>query len=256
MIGTDSHTPNGGGLGMLAIGVGGADAVDVMAGLPWELKAPKVLGVKLPGKLSGWTAPKDVILKVAEILTVKGGTGYIVEYFGEGVESLSCTGMGTVCNMGAEIGATTSFFPYNKRMAEYLTATGRQDIADLADTYKEFLSPDRGAQYDKVIEINLSELEPHINGPYTPDLATPISKLAETARAQNWPDEIKVALIGSCTNSSYEDMARASSLAQQALARGLKTKTQFGVTPGSEQIRATIDRDGFIDTFSKVGENV
>jgi len=255
-IGTDSHTPNAGGLGMLAIGVGGADAVDVMAGMPWELKAPKVIGVKLTGTLNGWTSPKDVILKVAGILTVKGGTGAIIEYFGPGVESLSCTAMATICNMGAEVGATTSFFPYNRRMADYLKATSRADIANFADTYKKFLTPDEGCQYDSVIEINLSELEPHINGPFTPDLATPLSKFKQVAKDAGWPAELKVGLIGSCTNSSYEDMTRAASIARQALEHNLKTKSKFVVTPGSEQIRATIARDGILDTFKKVGGEV
>jgi len=256
MIGTDSHTPNGGGLGMLAIGVGGADAVDVMAGMPWELKAPKVIGVKLTGKLNGWTAPKDVILKVAGILTVKGGTGAIVEYFGPGVESISCTGMATICNMGAEIGATTSVFPFNHRMSDYLKSTGREDIASAAQQHSKFLQADSGAQYDQVIEINLSELEPHVNGPFTPDLATPISKFAEAARQNGWPTELKAALIGSCTNSSYEDMSRAASLARQAAEHGLKAKSKFIVTPGSEQVRATIARDGQLKAFTDFGGEV
>ncbi|KAF8791840.1 Aconitate hydratase like protein [Argiope bruennichi] len=250
LIGTDSHTPNGGGLGGLCIGVGGADAVDVMANLPWELKCPKIIGVKLTGKLSGWTSPKDVILKVAGILTVKGGTGAIVEYFGPGVDSVSCTGMGTICNMGAEIGATTSIFPYNNRMREYLVATQRQEIAELADQYAtELLTPDSGCHYDKVYEINLDELEPHVNGPFTPDLAHPISQLGKNAKANDWPLDIRVGLIGSCTNSSYEDMTRAASLAKQALDHGIKSKAKFTVTPGSEQIRATIERDGLAQTF-------
>merc|ERR1712012_557236 len=254
MVGTDSHTPNGGGLGGLCIGVGGADAVDVMASIPWELKCPKVIGVKLTGKLSGWTSPKDVILKVAGILTVKGGTGAIVEYFGEGVDSISCTGMGTICNMGAEIGATTSVFPFNGRMADYLVATERKNIADLATEYKSaLLSPDSGCQYDQVIEIDLSTLEPHVNGPFTPDLATPISKLGETAKKNSWPLEVKDGLIGSCTNSSYEDMSRVASLMKQALAKGLKSKGTFYITPGSEQIRATIERDGLADTMREFG---
>jgi aconitate hydratase len=256
MIGTDSHTPNAGGLGMCAVGVGGADAVDVMAGLPWELKAPKVIGVRLTGKLSGWASPKDVILKVAGILTVKGGTGAIVEYFGPGVDALSATGMATICNMGAEIGATTSLFPYNGRMHAFLAATGRGDAAKLADSYKEILVPDEGAHYDQLIEINLSELEPHINGPFTPDLAHPLSKFAEALHKHGWPAELSAGLIGSCTNSSYEDMARAASVAKQALARGVKAKIPFNVTPGSEQIRATIARDGFEDTFLKAGGTV
>eukprot|EP00298_Acanthocystis_sp_HF-20_P011451 c19400_g1_i1.p1 GENE.c19400_g1_i1~~c19400_g1_i1.p1 ORF type:complete len:779 (+),score=302.75 c19400_g1_i1:44-2380(+) len=253
MIGTDSHTPNAGGLGMCAIGVGGADAVDVMAGLPWELKAPKVIGVKLTGKLNGWTSPKDVILKVAGILTVKGGTGAIVEYFGPGVESLSCTGMATICNMGAEIGATTSVFPYTARMNSYLGSTGREQIASLADTHKSLLTADEGAHYDKVIEINLSELEPHINGPFTPDLAHPLSTFGAAVRENGWPEELKVGLIGSCTNSSYEDMARVASVAKQAAAHGLRAKSTFTISPGSEQIRATIARDGISSTLEKLG---
>ncbi|KAI4901237.1 hypothetical protein NFI96_017761 [Prochilodus magdalenae] len=253
LIGTDSHTPNGGGLGAICIGVGGADAVDVMAGIPWELKCPNVIGVKLTGTLSGWTSPKDVILKVAGILTVKGGTGAIVEYHGPGVDSISCTGMATICNMGAEIGATTSVFPYNHRMKTYLDKTGRKEIAQLADEYKECLVPDPGCNYDQVIEINLSELKPHINGPFTPDLAHPVSEVGATAQKNGWPLEVKVGLIGSCTNSSYEDMGRAASLAQQALDRGLKCKAQFTVTPGSEQIRATIERDGYAKVLRDVG---
>jgi len=256
MIGTDSHTPNAGGLGMCAVGVGGADAVDVMAGLPWELKAPKVIGVKLTGKLRGWASPKDVILKVAGILTVKGGTGAIVEYFGPGVENMSCTGMGTICNMGAEIGATTSMFPYNRRMYDYLKATGREDAAKLADTYKEILTPDEGAIYDQVIEINLDTLEPHINGPFTPDLAHPLSTFAEALKKNGWPAELSAGLIGSCTNSSYEDMARAASVVKQAAKIGVKAKIPFNITPGSEQIRATISRDGFEETFTKAGGTV
>ncbi|KAK9320399.1 aconitase family-domain-containing protein [Lipomyces orientalis] len=253
MIGTDSHTPNAGGLGMLAIGVGGADAVDVMAGLPWELKAPKIIGVKLTGKLSGWTAPKDIILKVAGILTVKGGTGAIVEYFGEGVDSLSCTGMATICNMGAEIGATTSTFPYNARMADYLNATKRGFVADNANLFADHLKADEGAEYDQLIEIDLNTLEPHVNGPFTPDLATPISKMKEVAVENGWPTDVKVALIGSCTNSSYEDMSRAASIAQDALNHGMKAKSLFTVTPGSEQIRATIARDGQLKVFEEFG---
>jgi len=256
MIGTDSHTPNAGGLGMLAIGVGGADAVDVMAGLPWELKAPKVIGVNLTGKLNGWTSPKDVILKVAGILTVSGGTDAIVEYFGPGVDSISCTGMGTICNMGAEIGATTSFFPYGHRMAEYLEATGRSDIAQTANHYKDFLKADAGAHYDQIINLDLSTLEPHVNGPFTPDLATPISQLADAVKKNGWPDEIKVGLIGSCTNSSYEDMQRSASIAQQALDNGIKSQSYFMVTPGSEQIRATIARDGQMETLGNIGGEV
>ncbi|ORZ34199.1 aconitase family-domain-containing protein [Catenaria anguillulae PL171] len=253
MIGTDSHTPNAGGLGMVAVGVGGADAVDVMANIPWELKCPKVIGVKLTGQMSGWTSAKDVILKVAGILTVKGGTGAIVEYFGPGVDSLSCTGMATICNMGAEIGATTSLFPYNHRMADYLKATNRAHIAGHADVYRHNLVADEGAKYDQIIEIDLSRLEPHINGPFTPDLATPISKLKETAAKNGWPMDIKSGLIGSCTNSSYEDMSRSADLAQQALNAGLKSKAQYFVTPGSEQIRATIARDGQMDVLTKAG---
>jgi aconitate hydratase len=253
LIGTDSHTPNAGGLGMAAIGVGGADAVDVMAGLPWELKAPKVIGVKLTGQLSGWTAPKDIILKVAGILTVKGGTGAIVEYHGPGTESLSCTGMATICNMGAEIGATTSVFPFNDRMYDYLAATKRKDIGDFSREYAQELREDEGAEYDQLIEINLSELEPHINGPFTPDLATPISKFKEAVKANKWPEELKVGLIGSCTNSSYEDMTRAASIAQDAMDHGIKAKSLFTVTPGSEQIRATIERDGQLKTFEEFG---
>ncbi|KAK8123815.1 Aconitate hydratase- mitochondrial protein 2 [Apiospora kogelbergensis] len=256
LIGTDSHTPNAGGLGMCAIGVGGADAVDVMANLPWELKAPKVIGVKLTGQLSGWASPKDIILKVAGILTVKGGTGAIVEYHGPGVDTLSATGMGTICNMGAEIGATTSLFPFNDRMYDYLAATKRKDIGDFSRSYAKELREDDGAEYDQLIEINLSELEPHINGPFTPDLATPISKFAEAAKANNWPDEVKAGLIGSCTNSSYEDMSRAASIAQSAMKNGIKSKAPFFVTPGSEQIRATIARDGQLETFEEFGGTV
>ncbi|CAE6452140.1 unnamed protein product [Rhizoctonia solani] len=253
MIGTDSHTPNAGGLGMIACGVGGADAVDVMANIPWELKCPKVIGVNLTGKIGGWTTPKDVILKVAGILTVKGGTGAIVEYTGPGVESLSCTGMATICNMGAEIGATTSLFPYNERMGDYLRATKRGNIAEYAKSFQHNLQPDKGAEYDQTIEINLSELEPHINGPFTPDLATPISKFADAVKKNNWPAELKVALIGSCTNSSYEDMSRSAAIANEAASHGLSTKSKFTITPGSEQVRATIARDGQIESFEKVG---
>nr|P49609.1 RecName: Full=Aconitate hydratase, mitochondrial; Short=Aconitase; AltName: Full=Citrate hydro-lyase; Flags: Precursor [Gracilaria gracilis]AAA80494.1 aconitase [Gracilariopsis longissima] len=256
MIGTDSHTPNAGGLGACAVGVGGADAVDVMVGLPWELKAPKVIGVKLTGKLQEWASPKDVILKVAGILTVKGGTGAIVEYFGEGVDSLSCTGMGTICNMGAEIGATTSMFPYNSRMGDYLKATGRDGIASLADSFSEQLRADENAVYDQLIEINLSELEPHINGPFTPDLAHPLSKFKEEVEKNGWPAELTVGLIGSCTNSSYEDMARSASVVKQALSHGVKSKSIFNITPGSEQVRATISRDGILDTFTEAGGTV
>ncbi|XP_064419450.1 aconitate hydratase, mitochondrial [Latimeria chalumnae] len=253
LIGTDSHTPNGGGLGGICIGVGGADAVDVMAGIPWELKCPKVIGVKLTGNLSGWTSPKDVILKVAGILTVKGGTGAIVEYHGPGVESISCTGMATICNMGAEIGATTSVFPYNHRMKKYLEKTGRSEIAALAEEFKENLVPDEGCKYDDLIELNLDTLKPHINGPFTPDLANPVSEVGDIAKKNGWPLEIKVGLIGSCTNSSYEDMGRAASVAKQALDHGLKCKSKFTVTPGSEQIRATIERDGYAKILSDVG---
>ena len=253
MIGTDSHTPNAGGLGMAAIGVGGADAVDVMAGLPWELKAPKVIGVRLTGQLSGWTAPKDIILKVAGLLTVKGGTGAIIEYHGPGVHSLSCTGMGTICNMGAEIGATTSIFPFNDRMFHYLKSTRRGTIGDFAREYAADLREDEGAEYDQLIEINLSELEPHLNGPFTPDLATPISKMKEAVDEHGWPEELKVGLIGSCTNSSYEDMSRAASIARNALDHGVHAKSLFTVTPGSEQIRATIARDGQLETLEEFG---
>ncbi len=255
MIGTDSHTPNAGGLGMIAIGVGGADAVDVMAGMPWELKFPKVIGVKLTGKLSGWTSPKDVILKLAGILTVKGGTGAIIEYFGDGTESISATGKGTICNMGAEIGATTSLFPYDSRMAKYLSITGREEITKMADELGNILKADEGSEkhYDKVIEIDLSTLEPHVNGPFTPDLAWPISEFKDAVRKNGYPEELKVALIGSCTNSSYEDMERSASVAKQALAKGLKAKSEFTITPGSEQIRATIERDGQLEAFEKVG---
>ncbi|KAL8915567.1 MAG: hypothetical protein Q9171_000132 [Xanthocarpia ochracea] len=253
MIGTDSHTPNAGGLAMCAVGVGGADAVDVMANLPWEVKAPKIIGVKLTGALSGWTAPKDIILKVAGILTVKGGTGAIVEYHGPGVDSISSTGMGTICNMGAEIGATTSMFPFNDRMYDYLAATKRKHIGDFARTYAAELKEDKGAEYDELIEINLSELEPHINGPFTPDLATPISQFKDAVEANKWPEELKVGLIGSCTNSSYEDMSRAASIARDALNHGVKAKSMFTVTPGSEQIRATIERDGQLETLEQFG---
>jgi aconitate hydratase len=262
MIGTDSHTVNAGGLGMLAIGVGGADAVDVMSGMAWELKFPKLIGVKLTGKLSGWTAPKDVILKVAGILTVKGGTGAIVEYFGEGAKAMSCTGKGTICNMGAEIGATTSTFGYDDSMARYLRSTNRADVADAADKVAGYLTGDdevyaNPEQYfDQVIEINLSELEPHLNGPFTPDLATPISKMKEEAIKNNWPLNIEVGLIGSCTNSSYEDISRAASLAKQVSDKNLKIKSQFTITPGSEVVRSTIERDGFIETFDKIGATV
>jgi aconitate hydratase len=262
MIGTDSHTVNAGGLGMVAIGVGGADAVDVMSGMAWELKFPKLIGVKLTGKLSGWTAPKDVILKVAGILTVKGGTGAIVEYFGEGATAMSCTGKGTICNMGAEIGATTSTFGYDDSMSRYLKSTGRADVAEAADKIAPYLTGDSEVYadpekyFDQVIEINLSELEPHLNGPFTPDLATPISKMREEAAKNNWPLNIQVGLIGSCTNSSYEDISRAASVAKQVTAKGLKTKSEFTITPGSETVRYTIERDGFIDTFESMGGTV
>jgi len=262
MIGTDSHTVNAGGLGMIAIGVGGADACDVMAGLPWELKMPKLIGVKLTGKLSGWTAPKDVILKVAGILTVKGGTGAVVEYFGEGATSMSCTGKGTICNMGAEIGATTSTFGYDQSMSRYLKATGRAEIADAADAIAAHLTGDPEVYakpleyFDEVIEINLDTLEPHLNGPFTPDLATPISKMKEAALANGWPTKIEVGLIGSCTNSSYEDISRAVSLAQQVSDKGLKLHSEFTITPGSEQVRYTIERDGFLGIFDKIGATV
>ena len=259
MIGTDSHTVNAGGLGMVAIGVGGADACDVMAGLPWELKFPKLIGVKLTGKLSGWTSAKDVILKVAGILTVKGGTGAIVEYFGEGANSLSCTGKGTICNMGAEIGATTSIFGYDVKMADYLRGTGRADVAELADKVAAHLTGDDevyanpSAYFDQVIEINLSELEPHINGPFTPDLAWPLSKFAAAVKEAGWPAKLEVGLIGSCTNSSYEDISRAASIAQQAVDKNLIAKAEFTITPGSEQVRYTVDRDGYLDIFGKMG---
>ncbi len=259
MIGTDSHTPNAGGLGMLAIGVGGADAVDVMADMPWELKFPKIIGVRLTGKLSGWTSPKDIILKVADILTVKGGTGAIVEYFGEGAISLSATGKGTICNMGAEIGATTSTFGYDESMAEYLRQTGREDIALLANTIANDLTGDAEVYqhpekyFDQVIDINLSELEPALNGPFTPDLRTTVSQMAETAIKNDWPLKMEAGLIGSCTNSSYEDITRAASIARQAKAKKLKVKSSLLITPGSEQVRYTIERDGLIDDFEQLG---
>lgn len=259
MIGTDSHTPNAGGLGMVAIGVGGADAVDVMAGLAWELKMPKLIGVKLTGKLSGWASAKDVILKVAGILTVKGGTGAIVEYFGEGADSLSATGKGTICNMGAEIGATCSIFAYDKKMSDYLKATDREEVAALADGIREHLRPDDEvyadpkSYYNELIEIDLNTLEPHVNGPFTPDLAWPISKFAEAVKANNWPEKLEVALIGSCTNSSYEDISRSASLAQQAIDKKLTTKAEFTITPGSEVVRSTIEKDGFLKTFDQIG---
>ncbi|MCH7411187.1 aconitate hydratase [Belliella sp. DSM 111904] len=259
MIGTDSHTPNAGGLGMIAIGVGGADACDVMAGLPWELKFPKLIGVKLTGKLSGWTSAKDVILKVAGILTVKGGTGAVVEYFGEGANALSATGKGTICNMGAEIGATTSIFGYDEKSGAYLRGTDRADIADLADQIKEHLNADAEVYespekyFDQVIEINLSELEPHVNGPFTPDLAWPLSKFAAAVKENGWPAKLEVGLIGSCTNSSYEDISRAASLAQQAVDKKLLAKSEYTITPGSEQVRFTVERDGFLNVFDKMG---
>jgi len=262
MIGTDSHTVNAGGLGMVAIGVGGADAVDVMAGMPWELKFPKVIGVKLTGELNGWASAKDVILKVAGILTVKGGTGAIIEYFGDGAKSLSCTGKGTICNMGAEVGATTSTFGFDDSMARYLKATGRTEVAEMANNVNEHLTGDDEVYanpdeyFDQVIEINLSELEPHLNGPFTPDRATPISKMAEEAEKNGWPTKVEVGLIGSCTNSSYEDISRSASLAKQASDKNLKTKAKFTVTPGSEQVRYTIERDGFIETFNDIGGSV
>lgn len=262
MIGTDSHTVNAGGLGMVAVGVGGADAVDVMAGMAWELKFPKLIGVKLTGKLNGWTSPKDVILKVAGILTVKGGTGCIVEYFGEGAKSLSCTGKGTICNMGAEIGATTSTFGYDDSMRRYLSATGRQDVVDLADQVAEHLTGDdevyaNPEQYfDQVIEIDLSTLQPHLNGPFTPDLATQVVDMKEKLKSNDWPVEVEWGLIGSCTNSSYEDISRAASIAKQAVDKGLKPKAEFGINPGSEQVRYTVDRDGFISIFEDLGATI
>jgi len=262
MIGTDSHTVNAGGLGMVAIGVGGADAVDVMAGMAWELKFPKLIGVKLTGKMSGWTTPKDVILKVAGILTVKGGTGAIVEYFGEGAESMSCTGKGTICNMGAEIGATTSTFAFDDSMVRYLEATDRADVAALAKAQADHLRPDPevyenpGAYYDQLIEINLSELEPHLNGPFTPDRATPISHMKKACAENGWPKVVEVGLIGSCTNSSYEDMTSAASVARQAKEKNLKAKAEFTITPGSELVRATVERDGVLADFETIGGQV
>lgn len=259
MIGTDSHTPNAGGLGMIAIGVGGADAVDVMAGMPWELKMPKVIGVHLTGKMKGWTSAKDVILKLAGILTVKGGTGAIIEYFGEGAQTISCTGKGTICNMGAEIGATTSIFPYDSKMEEYLRATDRKEVAEHADSIKEHLQADpevtKNPQeyYDQVIHIDLSELEPHINGPYTPDKAWKLSEFPQAVKQNDYPEKISVALIGSCTNSSYEDMERAVSIAKQAIKHGLKARCPLTITPGSEQIRATIERDGLLNVLEEIG---
>ena len=262
MIGTDSHTVNAGGLGMIAIGVGGADAVDVMAGMPWELKFPKMIGVKLTGKLNGWTAPKDVILKVAGILTVKGGTGAIIEYFGPGAKSMSCTGKGTICNMGAEVGATTSTFGYDESMERYLRATGRNEVADAANAVKEHLTADPEVYaapekyFDQVIEINLDELMPHINGPFTPDLATPINQMSEKAKAGEWPLKVEWGLIGSCTNSSYEDLSRAASIAQQAVDKKLATKADFGINPGSEQVRYTAERDGLLDIFENLDAKI
>ena len=262
MIGTDSHTVNAGGLGMVAIGVGGADAVDVMAGMPWELKFPKLIGVKLTGKLSGWTAPKDVILKVAGILTVKGGTGAIIEYFGPGAQSMSCTGKGTICNMGAEVGATTSTFGYDQSMERYLRSTDRNDVADAANKVKDYLTADKEVYenpekyFDQVIEINLSELMPHVNGPFSPDIATPISEMSEKSRENDWPIKVEWGLIGSCTNSSYEDLSRAASIAQQAIDKKLETKAEFGINPGSEQVRYTADRDGFLDIFENLNAKI
>lgn len=259
MIGTDSHTPNAGGLGMIAIGVGGADAVDVMAGLPWELKMPKLIGVKLTGRMSGWTSAKDVILWVAGQLTVKGGTGAIVEYFGPGADTMSATGKGTVCNMGAEIGATCSLFAYDEKMSAYLKATARQEVASMADRIKEHLRPDEAVianpkkYYDQVLELDLSTLEPYVNGPFTPDLATPISKMREAVEKNGWPAKLEVALIGSCTNSSYEDISRSASIVRDAVTKGIKTKSEFTITPGSEQVRYTIERDGFIKEFEDAG---
>jgi aconitate hydratase len=262
IIGTDSHTVNAGGLGMVAIGVGGADAVDVMAGMAWELKFPKLIGVKLTGKLNGWTSAKDVILKVADILTVKGGTGAIVEYFGEGAINLSCTGKGTICNMGAEIGATTSTFGYDESMRRYLIATGRQEVVDAADKIADHLTGDKevydnpSKYFDQLIEINLSELEPHVNGPFTPDRGTPVSKMKAEAEANGWPMKVEWGLIGSCTNSSYEDLARAASIVQQAVANGITPKAEFGINPGSEQVRYTAERDGILADFEKMGTKI
>ena len=259
MIGTDSHTVNAGGLGMVAIGVGGADAVDVMTGMPWELKFPKLIGVKLTGKMNGWTSAKDIILKVAGILTVKGGTGHIIEYFGDGAKTISCTGKGTICNMGAEVGATTSLFGYDEKMEIYLRGTGRKQVADMADLIKHHLTGDRevydnpSEYFDHVIEIDLNELEPHINGPFTPDLATPLSKFTEAEKSNGWPEKLEVGLIGSCTNSSYEDLTRAASVAQQAEQKKLKVKSEFTITPGSEQVRYTAERDGILTQFENIG---
>ena len=262
MIGTDSHTVNAGGLGMIAIGVGGADAVDVMANMAWELKFPRLIGVKLTGKLNGWTAPKDVILKVAGILTVKGGTGAIIEYFGEGAKSMSCTGKGTICNMGAEVGATTSTFGYDLSMERYLRATGRDDVADAANLVKEYLTADPEVYespeiyFDEVIEINLDTLTPHVNGPFTPDLATPVAEMKEVAKSNGWPLQVEWGLIGSCTNSSYEDLSRAASIAKQAVKKKLKTKAEFGINPGSEQVRYTADRDGLLSIFEDLNAKI
>lgn len=262
MIGTDSHTVNAGGLGMVAIGVGGADAVDVMAGMPWELKFPKLIGVKLTGKLSGWTAPKDVILKVAGILTVKGGTGAIIEYFGPGAESMSCTGKGTICNMGAEVGATTSTFGYDESMERYLRSTDRNDVANAANKVKDYLTADKEVYenpekyFDQVIEINLSELMPHVNGPFSPDIATPISEMSKKSKENDWPIKVEWGLIGSCTNSSYEDLSRAASIAQQAIDKKLETKAEFGINPGSEQVRFTAERDGFLEIFENLNAKI
>ena len=262
MIGTDSHTVNAGGLGMVAIGVGGADAVDVMADMAWELKFPKLIGIKLTGKLNGWTAPKDVILKVAGILTVKGGTGAIIEYFGEGAEVMSCTGKGTICNMGAEVGATTSTFGYDESMERYLRATGRDDVADAANQVKEHLTADPEvyadpeSYFDQVIEIDLNTLSPHINGPFTPDLATPVSEMKQVAKKNTWPLQVEWGLIGSCTNSSYEDLARAASIAKQAVDKNLVTKAEFGINPGSEQVRYTAERDGLLSIFEDLNAKI
>ncbi|MCS7086352.1 MAG: aconitate hydratase, partial [Bacteroidia bacterium] len=262
MIGTDSHTVNAGGLGMIAIGVGGADAVDAMTGMAWELKWPKLIGVRLTGRLSGWTSAKDVILKVAGILTVKGGTGYILEYFGPGAESLSCTGKGTICNMGAEIGATTSTFAYDDSMRRYLRATGRDEVVRLADAVAEHLAADPDVYqnpekyFDQLIEINLDELEPHVNGPFSPDRAWPLSQFAQAVRENGWPEELSVGLIGSCTNSSYEDLTRAADVAKQAAQKKIKVKSEFTVTPGSEQVRYTAERDGLLDVFEQIGGKV
>lgn len=259
MIGTDSHTPNAGGLGMIAVGVGGADAVDVMAGMPWEIKWPKIIGVHLKGKLSGWTGPKDIILKLSGILTVKGGTGAIIEYFGEGTKSISATGKATICNMGAEVGATTSIFPFDKKMTDYLKATGRDDVASITEGIAGLLTADKEVYeapdryFDTIIEIDLDTLEPHLNGPFTPDLATPVSQMKSVVSEKDYPDNISAALIGSCTNSSYEDIDRAASIARQALAKGIKPATQFIITPGSEQVRSTIERDGQLEVLEKFG---